>query len=122
MIFDPDFKPKSRVNRELHSDFSEPCDLFVNCVLQNMTVEHIKDKRRDSQVKGIKMIEMFEVSGDGDGNCVNTEEEWVERTISDDDYGHFDCTLYNNDSRKNFLGNNGTEINIIGTPRIDLDN
>ena len=46
MMFDPDFKlMSSRVNPELHSDFSEPRALFVNCVLPNMTVKHIKDKR-----------------------------------------------------------------------------
>ena len=45
MMFDPDFKPMSRVNSEIHSDFSEPRELFVNCVSPNMTVKHIKDKR-----------------------------------------------------------------------------
>ena len=39
---------------------------------------------------------MFEVSGNGDGNCVNTEEEWVEKTIG----------VYKDDKRKNFQGNN----------------
>ena len=110
MMFDPDSKPMSKVNPELHSDFSEPHELFVTCVSPNMTVEHIKDKRTDSRVKGIKMVEMFKVSGNGDGNCVNTEEEWVERTIGDDNFGHFDHSLYKDDKRKNFLGNNGTEI------------
>ena len=40
-----------------------------------MTVKHIKDKRINSQVKAIKRIEMFQVSGNSDGNHVNTEEE-----------------------------------------------
>ena len=110
MMFDPDSKPMSRVNPELHSDFSEPRELFVTCVLPNMTVEHIKDKLSDNRVKSVKTIERFEVSGNGDGNRVNTEEDWVERTIGDDNYGHFDRNLYKDDKRKNFLGNNGTEI------------
>ena len=110
MMFDPNFKPISRVNPELHSNFSEPRELFVTCVSPNMTVEHIKDKRTDNRVKIVKTIEMFEVSGNGDGNRVNTEEDWVERTIGDDNYGHFDRNLYKDDKRKNFLGNNGTEI------------
>ena len=110
MMLDPDFKPMSRVNPELHSDFSEPRELFVNCVLPNMTVEHITDKLSDNRVKGVKLIERFEVSGNGDGNRVNTEEDWAERTIGDDNLGHFDRSLYKDDKRKNFLGNNGTEI------------
>ena len=110
MMLDTNFKKMSRVNLELNSDFFEPRELFENCVSPNMTVEHIKDKRTDNRVKGNKMIEMFEISGIGDGNCVNTEEKRAERTIADDDYGHSDYALYRDNKRKNFLGNKGTEI------------
>ena len=110
MMFDPIFKPMSRMIPDLHSDFAESRPLLHTCVSLNMTVEHIKDRMTDSRVKGIKTIEMFEVSGNGDGNRVNTEDDWVERAIGDDDYGHFDRSLYIDDKRKNFLGNNGTEI------------
>ena len=75
-MLDPNFKPMSRVNVQLHSDFLEPRELFANCVSTNMTIKHIKDRRTDNRVKAIKMIEMFKVSGNGDGNRVNTEVEW----------------------------------------------
>ena len=63
----------------------------------------------DLKVKLYKMIAAYNLSGNGDGNCnlVDEEADWVPLEITDSNFGHWDCTLFKDNNRANFIFNFG---------------
>ena len=59
----------------------------------------------DLKVKLYKMIAVYNLSGNGDGNCnlVDEEADWVPLAITNSNFGHWDCTLFNNNNQANLL-------------------
>ena len=68
----------------------------------DITVELVANKRSDFRSKLSKIIEAFESSGNGDSNLIDPE-SWVEWSKGNNNYGHFDKDLYQDDIRKRFL-------------------
>ena len=100
LMNDPSFNPCSRVDPNMHCTFAEPLDLSYKV---DVTPDQVKDKMSDSRVKLIKVMDRWELSGNGDGNRVDTTEEWIPRLANDEDFGRFDAPLYKSDNRRSFL-------------------
>lgn len=63
----------------------------------DVNVKQVENKLANIRVQMSKVVENFKVNGNGDDNCVDPEEEWIERTVVNQIYGSFDCTMYIND-------------------------
>ena len=74
LMNDPSFNPRSRVDPNMHCTFAEPLDLSYKV---DVTPDQVKDKMSDSRVKLIKVIDRWELSGNGEGNRVDTTKEWI---------------------------------------------
>ena len=106
------FHPVSVVNPDLHDSFSKPRDLGRDTCMNGtiMLGGQCKDKVADMKVKLYKIMDKYELSGNGEGDLMNEDEEWVTRDATDPNFGSWCPTMYKDDNRKDFLGNFGEEI------------
>ena len=77
-----------------------------------ITGGHCKDKLADSKVKMLKVMNNWELSGNGEGNrnLVDEDAEWITLDSTDANFGAYTRNQYKDDNRKDFLSQFGPEI------------
>jgi hypothetical protein len=73
---DVSFAPNSDVFPTLHSDFAESHDLHRNKCPMNVTTENVRTWVADRKAKLVILINRWELSGNGDGQRVDTDAEF----------------------------------------------
>ena len=105
---DQSYNPISNINPDLHQSFAEPKDLsYAACMNRDVTTEEIKEKLADFRVKVFKCAYDYNISGNGDGNMIDEDAEWVPLESTHPDFGRWDRSKYKDDNRSDFNRNYG---------------
>ena len=109
---DKDYNPTSNIVPDLHHSFSEPRDLSYEGCMNGMdvTAEQCKERLADTRVKVYKISADYNVSGNGDGNLIDEDTEWVQLETTDPNYSRWDRALYKDDNRADFCRHFGEVI------------